>query len=284
VVLVTSANGKTARAIIPQLVQRGEQVRAVSRHLAREVVPGVEYVSGDMTDLSVVARCVKGASTIVHIAPAFHPREVFMGTALIDAAQAAGASKFVCMSVIHSQIEELTNHSNKRSVESYLMRTRMDWSILQPQHYMQNIDIDQAIKSRTVALPYSPTVTLGFVDLRDVAEIVAKVATERGHRWATYELASSEHLSTEDIARTISLASGLVVLPGRLDVTTLVEAIAAHMDPSTFDEDSARGYRRLFEYYDQFGITGNGRILTWLLGRAATSFFGYCQRHVPMLN
>jgi uncharacterized protein YbjT (DUF2867 family) len=209
VILITSANGKTARHIMPLLLKAGKSVRALSRRMPAAPLDGVEWVSGDMNDPNTLSRCLEGVEALIHIGPTFHPREVPIGTAVIDAARAAGIAKLVYFSVIHPQIDDLVNHQNKLSVESHLVHSRMDWTILQPQHYMQNINVQRVLEQRCCALPYSQDQTLGFVDLADVAEVAVKVITQPGHRWATYELAADEHLSTKDIARIVSQVSGV---------------------------------------------------------------------------
>jgi uncharacterized protein YbjT (DUF2867 family) len=279
-ILVTSANGKTARHIIPLLLSKGRKVRALSHHLPSEPTVGVEAIAGDMNDPAVLARCVDGAEAVIHIGPTFHPREAEMGTALINAARDAQTPRFVYMSVIHPQIDDLVNHQNKLRVESHLVHMRMDWTILQPQHYMQNIDVKRAVADRSVALPYSAERSLGFVDIADVAEVAAKVVTEEGHRWATYELAASEHLSTRDIGAIIGAVSGVNINVGRLNVDEVIEWFGKGKDRDAFDDRSANALYRLFAYYDRYGITGNGNVLRWLLGRPATTFAAYCARQL----
>ena len=278
-ILVTSANGKTAGHIISLLLAKGKKVRALSRHLPAMRRERVEAVAGDMTDESVLVRNLEGIEAVIHIGPPFHPREPQIGIALIDAARRAGTAKFVFMSVIHPQIDDLVNHQNKLRVEGHLVHTRMDWTILQPQHYMQNIDVKAAVANRLVALPYSEERTLGFVDLADVAEVAAKVATEDGHRWATYELSSNEHLSTRDLAAIIGEIAGVEVATGRLDAGKTIDARGARMGAG-FDDRSANALHRLFGYYDRYGITGNANVLGWLLGRPAGTFVDYCRRQL----
>jgi uncharacterized protein YbjT (DUF2867 family) len=280
-ILVTSANGKTAQHVIPLLLAKGKSVRALSRRIPPTPREGVEYVAGDLNDPNTVARCVEGMEAIIHIGPAFHPREVAIGTCVIDAARVASTPKFVYFSVIHPQIDDLVNHQNKLRIESHLVHSRMDWTILQPQHYMQNVDVQRVAADRLCALPYSEDRTLAFVDLADVAEVAAKVATEQNHRWATYELSSNEHLSTRDLARIIGDAAGVAdIATGRFDVDQLVALFGNHQGEGAFDDRSANGLRRLFAYYDHYGITGNANVLGWLLGRAPRSFADYCKREL----
>jgi uncharacterized protein YbjT (DUF2867 family) len=279
-ILVTSANGKTGQHVIPQLLAKGKSVRALSRRAPAAPIDGVETVAGDMNDPNIIKRCVEDVEAIIHIGPTLHPREVAIGTGVIDAARDAGVPKFVLFSVIHPQIDDLVNHQNKLAIESHLVHSRMDWTILQPQHYMQNIDVRRVVESRFCALPYSESRTLDFVDLADVAEVAAKVVIEDGHRWATYELSANELLSTADIAERIGAVTGADIAVGRLDVEEIVAMFAKWKGEDAIDDRSRNGLRRLFAYYDHYGITGNANVLSWLLGRRPSTFTDYVKREI----
>src|SRR5687768_17069753 len=61
-ILITGATGTIGSEIVRQLAARGERVRAVTRNPDTASVPdGVEVVHGDYTDVSGVARAMKGA-------------------------------------------------------------------------------------------------------------------------------------------------------------------------------------------------------------------------------
>jgi uncharacterized protein YbjT (DUF2867 family) len=182
--------------------------------------------------------------------------------------------------VIHPQIDDLVNHQNKLALERHLVHSRVDWTILQPQHYMQNIDVRRVVESRFCALPYSESRTLDFVDLTDVAEVAAKVVSEDGHRWATYELSANELLSTTDIAKRIGAVAGVDIGVGRLDVEEIVAMFAKWKGEDAIDDRSRNGLRRLFAYYDHYGITGNANVLTWLLSRRPSTFTDYVKREL----
>ncbi|OSC70402.1 hydroxylase, partial [Streptomyces sp. BF-3] len=50
-ILVTGATGTVGRRVVEQLLERGEQVRALTRDPERAEFPaGVEVVGGDLTD------------------------------------------------------------------------------------------------------------------------------------------------------------------------------------------------------------------------------------------
>jgi len=117
-------------------------------------------------------------------------------------------------------------------------------------------------------VPYGAQTRLGMVDLADVAEAAATVLTEPGHIGATYELATDEQLSPAEAAAVLSETLARPVSVRR----TPLEAWVAAAEASGLGEYRIDTLVKMFKYYDRFGFWGNGRVLTWLLGRQPASF------------
>ncbi|RWZ52771.1 NAD-dependent epimerase/dehydratase family protein [Labedella phragmitis] len=105
IVLVTGASGFLGRAVAAELVAAGHQVRTLQRRPSG--VHGVTDVLGSVTDVSLVARAVDGVDGVVHLAAKvslagdpreFHTVNVGGTRLLIDAAERAGATRFVQVS------------------------------------------------------------------------------------------------------------------------------------------------------------------------------------------
>jgi uncharacterized protein YbjT (DUF2867 family) len=282
-VLVVGANGKTGRHVVAALQARKEPL--FIRGLGRTpiTIEGVEAVQGDLEVPADRARAVEGMDAVIHYAPSMHPRETAMGTGMIDAAVAAKVKLFVYISVIHPQIDDLLNHQAKLAVESYLIDTDLDWTILRPQHYMQNLDVPRAIESGQVMLPTHITAVLAHVDMADLAEAAAKVALEPGHRYAAYDISgsNSDDLSTEQISAVISR---IAQRPIAAREGTAAQFVAVLTQGHTMTNYATEATHRLSGYYARRGIKGNPNVLTWLLGRAPTSFDAYVTRCVETMN
>ena len=105
IVAVTGASGYLGRAVAAELVASGHDVRALQRRPSG--VDGVTDVLGSITDAGAVTRVLDGAEGVVHLAarvslagdPAeFRAVNVEGTRALLDAAERAGASRFVQVS------------------------------------------------------------------------------------------------------------------------------------------------------------------------------------------
>jgi uncharacterized protein YbjT (DUF2867 family) len=279
VILVTAAGGNTGAHVIPALRARDQAVRALGRSERVHELggPGVDTVAGDMLDSSFLDRALEGVDTVVYIGPAFHPQEAAMGRAVVEAACRAGISRFVQFSVAHPQLEFLLNHQAKSRVEDDLVGSGLDYTILQPMHYMENFDPVTIAREGTLRLQYSLATPLAFVDLADVADVAALVVTEPGHSYATYPLCGSDLLTGHEIAALISTRTGAPVVGEQWDLEEFLAAIGQHRALPRYTID---GLYRLFTYYGLHGITGNPNVLRWLLGREPTTFAQYVDRRV----
>ena len=277
-VLVTAANGRTGRAVVAALHRRGAAVRAMVRapaHLAA-LPEGVEGATGDLTDPASLRAAAEGCAAIVHIGPPLHPDEIALTTNALAAAQAAGVRRFVYYSVMHPLRQDVFHHRQKLAAEAHVVESGLDYTIVQPIRYMQHLEPIWAEVTGTGvhAMPFDVDRRFSVVDLHDVAEAVARIATSPEHRWATYELAGPEPLSQRDMAATLGIVLGRGV-------------VARKIDPETFRrQGEARGIpaERLDRmigmnaHYDRHGFLGNAGILEWLLGRPATRFADYAAR------
>ena len=149
-ILVTAASGRTGRSVVGALGRAGHDVRAFDIDGDVEQLVGergaTEAVVGDLLNVDDVRRAVD-VDSVVHIGPPMHPREAEMGHAVVSAARRAGVQKPFIMLVTH-QLEPLLNHQAKLVVERQVLLSRLAFTILQPMHYMQNINMVAATWSQ----------------------------------------------------------------------------------------------------------------------------------------
>jgi uncharacterized protein YbjT (DUF2867 family) len=279
-ILVTAANGRTGRSVVGALSRSGHAVRAfdVDSGVAGLVGAGAaEALVGDLLDPGDVRRAVAGVRAVIHIGPPMHPREAEMGHAVVAAARAEGVGHFVQFSVTHPQLEPLLNHQAKLAVERVVLLSRMPFTILQPMHYMQNVDVRRVVAEGVLRQPYCLDTRLAHVDLEDVAEVAATVVNDPRHHYATYELCGDDVRSARELARIIAVESHR---PVEARLAELRAATDAAGNPSEDDDRRHDAMVRLFDHYGRYGITGNANVLTWLLGRPPTGFHEYVRRHL----
>jgi uncharacterized protein YbjT (DUF2867 family) len=279
-ILVTSAAGKTGRAVIQALTAKGEAVRAlVHRHeqiQSVEALGAQQVIVGDMRLQATMDQAAWGVRAVYHICPNVSPDEVAIGQATVVAARSAGVEHFVYHSVLHPQIEAMSHHWQKLRVEERLFESGLSYTILQPAAYMQNVlaHWDQIMEQGVYPVPYAVETRLGMVALEDVAETAAVVLTEPGHTGAVYELASAEVLSQTEVATILGQQLGR---PVRAEVVPL-ETWEQRARESGLGDYQIETLVKMFRYYERYGFWGNPRVLGWLLGRPPTTFAAFVER------
>lgn len=268
-ILVTSASGKTGRAVMAALVARGERVRAFVRSAAhRDVLMSLgatDVVIGALDDDAALLRAMHETDAVYHICPSFSPHEVAYADAVIAAAEAAEVPRLVYHSVLHPHVEVMPHHWAKMRVEEMLFSSELDWTILQPTAYMQNIlsELDRMTSEGVYRVPYPVETVLSLIDLSDIAEVAVKVLTEDGHANATYELAGTPPLSPAVVAEAFAAALGREV---RAEAES-VKAWQARARIDGMDEHAVTTLTKMFVSYAGDGLKGNPNVLRWLLGR-----------------
>jgi len=270
-VAVTGAAGKTGRAVVAALSRRGVRTRALVHRdeQAATGVPGAaDSVAVDLADADAVAEAVDGCDALYLIAPNMHDDEPGLAGSVIQACGDRGVRRLVYHSVIHPYVPAMPHHLGKAEVEATLHESGLDWTVLQPASYFENAyGVWDSVRDRGVwPVPYAADSPFTSVALVDVAEVAASTLTDPRHRFATYELAGPEVLSTADMAEIAGAVLGI-------DITVQVDR-----DPATAAARPPR-LQAMFDYYDAHGICGNGTVLAALLHRPATTWHAWVEAH-----
>jgi len=268
-ILVTGAAGKTGRAVVAALQEKGARVRALVRRPERAAelaaLGAAEAVVASFDDRSALERAVAGVRAIYHICPNVSAAELAYARAVAAAARAQGVGRFVYHSVLHPQIEAMPHHWAKMRVEDMLFAAGFDLTILQPTAYMQNIlgAWRGIVGDGVLRVPYPVATRLSLVDLGDVAAVAATVLTEDGHGGATYELVGTDPLSQSEVAAAIGATLGRDV---RAEEETLAQWEQRARAGGTGDHERDT-LAAMFRYYAEHGLIGNSNVLRFLLGR-----------------
>ena len=279
-ILVTGAGGKTGRAVVRALAVGGEAVRALAHRSEQvrqlEALGVQEAILGDMRSPAAIAQAVRGVRAVYHIPPNLSPDEIAVGQEMINAARTAGVENFVYHSVLHPQVEAMPHHWLKMRVEEKLFESRLNFTILQPAAYMQNV----LAYWRSITLegrypvPYAVETRLSMVDLEDVAEAAFLVLTQPGHVGATYELVGTVAMAQDEIAEVLSRRLGRPVTAEAVPLEIWEQNVKA----SGMSDYAIDTLIKMFHYYECYGFRGNARLLEWLLGRPPTDFDVFVER------
>lgn len=273
-ILITGAAGKTGRTCLQKLTLGNEIVRALVRHPSQipqmQQLGAQEVIVGDFMDAAIIQQAVQGVEVIYHICPNMHPQELAIGNLILESARSAGVPRFIYHSVLHPQVEAMPHHWQKMRVEEAIFQSGLDFTILQPAAYMQNVlAYRQTILAEGVyRVPYAIHTRLSMVDLEDVAEAAAKVLSQPGHSHAIYECCGPEALSQAEVADYLGRVMNRPVKAQSLSRSIWEEQARA----SGMDEYAIRTLLQMFIYYEEYGFYGNPNTLTWLLDRPPNPF------------
>lgn len=277
-ILVTGAAGKSGLAVLNALAAAGAETRAFVRQeeyrAQVEAAGATEVIVGDLEKPGDVDRALQEAKALYLILPNMHPHEEALGKRILRQAVSAGLPRVVYHSVLYPQIKAMAHHWQKLHVEESLIASGLDFTILQPAAYMQNIlgYWDAITKAGHYQLPYSVDALSTPVDLDDIALVAAKALTEDGHDHATYELCGPQQLSARDQASIIGKHLNKQVSAQAISVDEWREQA---LGLPAYAQDTLAS---MFDYYDQHGFIGNSKVLEMLLGRPPTNFAQFLKR------
>ena len=146
-VLVTGATGKQGGAVARVLLSNGHRVRAMVRNVnsppARELEHrGAEPFAADLDDVGSLERAAAGMDAVFAMStPASGVEaETRQGIAIVNAAQAAGATHIVYSSVAGAdQKTGIPHFESKFKVEQHLRTRGVRFTIIGPVYFMENL-------------------------------------------------------------------------------------------------------------------------------------------------
>ena len=278
-ILVTSAGGKTGRAMIAAFAAAGEPVRAMMRHSEKDeelIALGAAEVShGDLANTGDVTAAAEGCRAIYYICPNMIENEMDIGGNVIDAAKATQVDRLIFHSVLHTQVQALQHHWNRLFVEEAIVESGVPFSILQVGSYYQNMLPGWArmLDTGVHAMAYEVEAPMSLVDLDDVSEAATRVLNDAGCANGIFEICGPVITLTEK-AEILCRVLGQRIEARKLPADQAVEH-AAHMGVAEYGQDCMR---RMFAHYDVHGLVGSSRVLEWSLGRPPTDFEAFVKR------
>ena len=212
-ILVTGASGNVGREVLkglkPHTKEGSVRVRVGTRSdHGLDEGENVERVYFDFSERATYAAAVRGCQSLFLLRPPAVANTKETLNPLIDAAREAGVAQIVFLSVAGADKNRVVPH---HAVEAHLQAGPLDWTILRPGFFAQNIGTAYRADVTEEHRLYLPAggARVAFVDLRDVGEVAADalVAGER-HRGKGYTLTGPEAFSFEEVADFLTAAAG----------------------------------------------------------------------------
>jgi uncharacterized protein YbjT (DUF2867 family) len=220
-ILVAGGTGRLGTLVVDALVDRGLEVRILSRNPVR---PGpadgrVEMVTGDVRDRDSLDAAVVGVDVVVSAVQGFTgPRGISPESVdrrgnmhLIDAAKAAGAG-FVLVSTVGAAADSpMELFRMKYAAERYAASTGIPTTIVRATAFLE---LWIELLRTTAGRSGRPLVfgrgdnPMNFVSVVDVAAVVELAVTENDTRGKTLEIGGPDDLTFNDLALTVMRTDG----------------------------------------------------------------------------
>ncbi|HTG26958.1 MAG TPA: SDR family oxidoreductase [Methylomirabilota bacterium] len=211
-ILITGASGNAGGAVLREVLKSGSGVRAMyrSKEEAAKAAKGATAVIADFADKQSLRGALEGVDTVYLVCSPVREL-VELESNMIDACREAGVKHVVLNSALGAGDFPKSFPSWHRKVEDKLKASGMNYTMLRPNGFMQNLIAYFAPSIRAQGAFYQSTgdAKVSHVNLRDIAAAAAAILRSRSqHAGKIYELNGPEALSYAEVAEKISKATG----------------------------------------------------------------------------
>ena len=207
-VLVTGVRGKTGRQVATALLrQKDVVVRGTARELGGRDIPGVALSRFDWHDPSSWSTALTGVEAMYLL----RPKTADSADTIAALLRSAGSLRRV---VFLSEIdcENRPEDTDERKAEAAVMSSRVSWTILRPNWFMQNFTepsyyLEAVRDAGELTVPTGGQAT-SFVDTRDIGEVAAAALLDDRHGERCYTLTGPHAIAWGEAARLMGDAAG----------------------------------------------------------------------------
>jgi uncharacterized protein YbjT (DUF2867 family) len=261
-ILVIGGRSKIGSALIERLLERGEEVRALSR-AGEGSAPwpdGVEVVTGDLADPGSLRTAMAGAARVFLLCGPT-PDEVAFNLGAIDAARAAGVALIVRSSIMGADSASAATFVRDHGLcDEYLRAAGIPFAIVRPNLFTQNIPESTipSIDPSGTFYANAGAARISMVDTRDVAEVAAALLTSPEPAGEELDVTGPEALSYHDVAVRLSAALGRPVTYVEADDDAVAGALAGY----GIGDWMVGGLVELYQEHRRSGTDGYASALT----------------------
>ena len=250
-VVVTGATGKQGGAVVKSLLERGHEVRAITRSTdsakAKELAnAGVTLVRASLEDTAALTKALEGATSLFAMTTPFEggtQAETRQGISAADAAKAAGVHLVFTSVGSANRKTGVPHFDSKYEVEEHIAKIGVRAAVLAPVYFMENLYFGKAQLAKGIyATPLPPTRQLAQVAVADIGAVAVRLLEEPG-RFAgkRFDLGSDE-LTGHDVVAILSRVTGRPFTYFQVPMDVIRQRMG---------EDGAK----MYEWFDRVGYT-----------------------------
>ena len=213
-VLLTGITGTVGQHLLGRITPNHEfKVKALVRRddVARTLrESGVDAYLGDLDDPSTLGPAFEGVDTL-WLVTSLGPRAPENSMNALWAARQAGVRSVLRLSAIGAAHDAPTRNGRLHALSDVdVMASGMEWTILRPHFYMQNLfGAAGSIAGAGAIYLNMGESPLGMIDVRDIADVVAAIlAHPESHYGQIYTPTGPESITIDSAAAAIGTAVG----------------------------------------------------------------------------
>jgi uncharacterized protein YbjT (DUF2867 family) len=195
---ITGGTGFVGGHLIAAARAAGHPIRALTRGW-RPAEPGIDWIEGTLDQPDTLATLCEGADAVIHIAglinapdrAGFEAVNVGGTSAMIDAARAAGITRFIHISSLAAREPELSDYGwSKAESERVMAASGLDWTIVRPPAIYgpgdrETFELFRMAKRGFVALP--PKGRFSVIHVEDLCRLILTLFDAPDTIGETYE-------------------------------------------------------------------------------------------------
>jgi len=269
-ILVTGATGQLGRLVVASLLERGadpQSIVAGARDVAKAADLGVRVAKLDYTEPETVASALEGVDEVLLISSSEVGKRTEQHKAVIDAAVAAGVTKFVYTSAPKATTSTLVLAPEHKATEELIAASGLPAVILRNNWYTENYagDVARAAETGVIAAGAGDG-RVASASRRDYAEAAAVVLLEDGHIGEVYEVGGDVAWNFAELAEAASEIAGRPVEYQALSFDAQVAALTG----AGLDEGTAQFVATLDAGIADGALADTDGTLARLIGRPTT--------------
>lgn len=211
-ITVFGATGKVGKELLHFLSKAGIPTIAVTRNKSKaEVLPFIDWLEADLADKATLGKTMEN-SRAVFLASSVSKNFVTEQNNVIETAKEQGVEHLVKLSSPGADKNSPNFISRPNGeVEELLKASGVNWTILQPNSFMQNWlgEFSKTVQKERKIYEATGDGRKPYIDTRDIAEVAFAVLTApTNHRNKTYLLTGGEAINYYQVAEVIGKAIG----------------------------------------------------------------------------
>ena len=255
-ILVIGGTGKVGRPLVAALVEKGVDVRVLTRSPEPgKAPPAAELVAGDLSRPESLPPVFEGIDRCYLLTPLAED-EVGLGANAVEAARRAGVERIVFQSVLRAaEAPEIPHFASKVQILDRIRETGIRWVVVSPSSFYQNDVVlrDLILGPGIYANPIGSK-GVNRVDVRDVADVAASMLLEEGNASCDIPVVGPDTWTGPSIAAAYSEILGRRVRYSGDDLEAWAVAASGHLPRWLL-----RDIRIMFDYFQRNGFLPTDR-------------------------